>query len=313
MRPQLIYTADPSGLGRLRRGLAVAAHLPGPVAVIGNGDVHRFGWPWVYGLPGHPLVERVEALRRIADEVNPGLLIVDCEPAGWMGELVLSGLLGRCPAVLLMRDVYGDRDAIWRRWKEHGAFPALERFRAVWVAGVPAMGDPLEGIPLPEMPREFIGYPWHPPGEPQIEARGKVLVTVGGGRDGADLIRAALKLPNVVAVSGPHGPEIEGAVRFEPVLHTSIAEADGVVAMAGAGTFADILAARARALLVPRLGPGIEQQERASRAAALGMVDVLNGDLAAGVAAMLERPRPVTDGWLMEPKRLRRLAVEAMQ
>ncbi|MEL0079663.1 MAG: hypothetical protein VW774_09470, partial [Rhodospirillales bacterium] len=55
-------------------------------------------------------------------------------------------------------------------------------------------------------------------------------------------------------------------------------EAAGVVAMGGYNTFCEILSFDKRAIIMPRTRPRMEQHIRASRASAIGLVGMLDGD-----------------------------------
>jgi predicted glycosyltransferase len=54
-----------------------------------------------------------------------------------------------------------------------------------------------------------------------------------------------------------------------------IQKAKAVVSMAGYNTFCEILSLNKRALLIPRMQPRLEQLIRATRAAELGLVDII--------------------------------------
>ena len=121
-----------------------------------------------------------------------------------------------------------------------------------------------------------------------------ILVTAGGGGDGFFLMEAFLQAQAqwgapgfyAVIVTGPLMPEAQklrlqalSADRgdVELVDHTtnlmpSLQAAHLVVAMAGYNTSAEIIAARRRAILVPRAGPRAEQLIRAHLLQRLGVV-----------------------------------------
>ena len=126
-----------------------------------------------------------------------------------------------------------------------------------------------------------------------------LLVTTGGGGDGADLVADVLAayrvdpgLPRALIVLGPYMPgeqrqafaaeaqafpQVE-VIGFDARLEELMAGASAVVAMGGYNTFCEILSFDKPALIVPRILPREEQLIRARRAAALGLVDMLMPD-----------------------------------
>jgi predicted glycosyltransferase len=68
------------------------------------------------------------------------------------------------------------------------------------------------------------------------------------------------------------------AITFDANMEAVIAEAAGVVAMGGYNTFCEILSFDKRAIIMPRTRPRMEQHIRASRASAIGLVGMLDGD-----------------------------------
>jgi predicted glycosyltransferase len=78
-----------------------------------------------------------------------------------------------------------------------------------------------------------------------------------------------------------------------------MARAAGVVAMGGYNTFCEVISLDKRALIVPRTAPRLEQHIRASRAAKLGLVSMLEADgtsdpavMAAALRALPRQNRP---------------------
>jgi predicted glycosyltransferase len=152
-----------------------------------------------------------------------------------------------------------------------------------------------------------------------------VLVTAGGGGDGFFLMEAYLQSLARLRVVGFHSVIVTGplmaadqkaALRtlaaahpaVELVDHTtnlvpSLEAAHLVVAMAGYNTSAEIIAARKRAILVPRAAPRAEQRMRASLLAKLGVVRSIEPgpDLAHRLATLLPlavaEPSPPDDAW----------------
>ena len=158
-----------------------------------------------------------------------------------------------------------------------------------------------------------------------------ILVTTGGGGDGADLIddvmNAYLHDPalthKALIVLGPYMPGDQRAefirkgqqipqievIEFDTRMEELIASSKAVVAMGGYNTFCEILSFDKPALIVPRTTPREEQLLRAERAAELGMIDMLLPEdskdpakMADALKALPNRPLPSqsTPGLTME-------------
>jgi predicted glycosyltransferase len=152
-----------------------------------------------------------------------------------------------------------------------------------------------------------------------------ILVTAGGGGDGYCLMEAFLHADvqfstlgfYSVIVTGPLMPEEQkaalrslaiGRSDVEFVDHTtnlvpSLEAAHLIVAMAGYNTSAEIIAARRRAILVPRAAPRAEQRIRAHLLTRLGVVRSVEPgphlvrDLAALLPAAISEPPPSDSAW----------------
>jgi predicted glycosyltransferase len=158
-----------------------------------------------------------------------------------------------------------------------------------------------------------------------------LLVTPGGGEDGGELVATALAaLAAMPAAQRPRahvvcGPEMDEARRS--ALHQAVAAIDGVsvqdfcddmmslmdgadvvLAMGGYNTVCELLTLRKRALLVPRVKPGVEQCLRAERMAALGFVRMLHPELL-GPATLAAALQAELTAWSakQQPAFLRRL------
>jgi predicted glycosyltransferase len=266
-------------------------------------------------------------------EFAPDLLVVDKEPWGFRQEMAdtLAAARARgCRIVLGVRDVLDDEDALAREWERKGAVDAIERFYdEIWVYGIPQMCEPLGGLGLsPRMERciVYTGYLRRelPEGPgPDLGGEPYILVTTGGGGDGAMLIDWVLRAyeadpglrPRAVVVYGPflqaaHRAEFDarvaalgGRVRafgFLDRLEHALAGASGVVAMGGYNTFCEILSFDKPAIIAPRVRPRLEQQIRSAAAERLGLARVLHperdgdgaGAMSAAIRAMPAQPRP---------------------
>lgn len=255
---------------------------------------------------------RSSIIRHTAEVFDPHLFLVDKEPLGLRGEVesTLALLRGRgTHCVLGLRDVMDEPSVLVEEWRRKGAFPALERYYdEIWVYGLPEIFDPLAEIPgmrLFARKLRFTGYlerrrahGQHRALQTELPDRPFLLVTTGGGGDGADLVDwvisayeadPGIELPAVL-VFGPF-MSLEQRLAFEaraaalPQLRTTIfeteieelyARARAVVAMGGYNTFCEILSFGKPALVVPRTTPRMEQALRATRAERLGLLRVLD-------------------------------------
>ncbi|HYR33764.1 MAG TPA: hypothetical protein VEQ87_05690 [Burkholderiales bacterium] len=278
---------------------------------------------------------RASIIQHTAEIFDPDLFIVDKEPVGLRGEVLptLKALKRRGTRLVLgLRDVMDEPRLLEPEWQRKKAMPALrDLYDEIWVYGLPQICDPLEGIALPPRVRQKMVYTGYlhrelptggaPARLPEIASRPYVLVTTGGGGDGEALVDWVLRayehdplLPYpALLVLGPFmQPEKQAefmdraaklkrvdAITFHKQLETLVGRAAGVVAMGGYNTFCEVLSLDKRALIVPRTAPRLEQHIRASRAAELGLVNMLSDDgsydpsvMAAALRALPRQNRP---------------------
>jgi predicted glycosyltransferase len=362
-RRVMLYSHDTFGLGHLRRSRAIAqaltAHDPELSALIVTGSpiAGRFDFPDRVDhvrLPGVVKqadgsyrslslgvdIEGVTRLRAALlaaaeDSFRPDLLIVDKEPWGFRNEMAQTLAAAKAHGarmVLGLRDVLDDAPSLLDEWTRKNALEAVERFYdEIWVYGAPHVHDPLEGLPLSTSARRrvvFTGYLRResPPPTPDWRDRPEgdyVLVTTGGGGDGAELIDWTLaayesaRPPEVraVLVYGPFlpadlradferraqllGDRVE-TVSFDSRIERLIEHAVGVVAMGGYNTFCEILSLDKPAVIAPRVSPRQEQLIRAMETERLGLVRMLHkprdGDgpevMADAIRRLPSQPRP---------------------
>jgi Predicted glycosyl transferase len=282
------------------------------------------------------LAIRSQIIRHTADAFAPDLFLVDKEPLGLRGEVrnTLAMLKSRgVPLVLGLRDVLDEPGQLAEEWERKNVAPALGSFYdQIWVYGLPSICNALEGIELPSRIAgnvHYTGYLRRSVGPaprpsalpPSLGSSPYLLVTTGGGGDGAALIDAVLRAyehdPGIpctaLLVLGPfmHSAlQVEfmertarlqrvEAITFDANLEALMANAAGVVAMGGYNTFCEILSLDKPALIVPRRMPRLEQFIRTERADALGLVRMLTPEateqpavLAAALRVLPHQPRP---------------------
>jgi predicted glycosyltransferase len=213
--------------------------------------------------------------------------------------------------------------------------PALTNlYDEIWVYGLEALADPLAGIDCPQAVHDKVVYTGYirrtlpfterPPERP-FGDEPYLLTTVGGGGDGMPVVDWVLRayehdpgIPiNMVIVLGPFmSPAKQREFRaridrlprvrvltFDSNPEFLIANAAGVVSMGGYNTFCEILSFDRPAILVPRTAPRQEQLLRASRAADLGLVRMLDIErgseaevMAAALRALPTQRRPSASG-----------------
>ena len=263
---------------------------------------------------------RASIMEHTAEIFDPDLFLVDKEPLGLRGEVESTLQMLRAkgtPCVLGLRDVMDDPGLLAAEWERKQAVPALEKYYdQIWVYGLPQICNPLEGIKLSPSVQQRIRYTGYlkrsvpqQVSKPRLEKIDEpyILVTVGGGGDGEEIIDWVLRAyesdPTIpypaLLVLGPfmggeHQNEFLGraqklerveAITFDAHVESLMARAAGVVCMGGYNTFCEVLSFDKKAVIVPRTEPRMEQYIRASRAQDLGLARML----------MNEGPRPATD------------------
>jgi predicted glycosyltransferase len=266
----------------------------------------------------HTLALRASIIEHTARVFEPHLFLVDKEPLGLLGEvqktLRLLKRRGGCRLVLGLRDIMDEPASLAVEWRRKRVLPALERlYDQIWVYGLPQIYDPVSAYRFPPAVAAktvFTGYLRRepqpeaslPPGIADvIEKRPFLLVTPGGGGDGAELVDAALaayeryngRLPwPALIVYGPFLPARQRAVferraarlprvmtlTFHEHLENLMQKAAAVVCLGGYNTFCEVLSLNKRSLIVPRVTPRAEQLLRANAAQKLGLVQMLHPD-----------------------------------
>jgi predicted glycosyltransferase len=272
-------------------------------------------------------------IQQTAELYRPNVFIVDKEPLGLRGEIeqTLVMLKARgCTLVLGLREVLDAPSVVRAEWARNEALSKVEAlYDAVWVYGCKDFWDPLTGLDVPRPVRARMTFTGHlSRSMPRARNVGSldlpdnfILVTAGGGGDGAPLMRQVLGAREydrsldfpLVMILGPfmtaddreeireraHHVANVTVLDFESQIEAIILRSTAIVSMGGYNTFCEILSFDRPALLVPRKRPRSEQRIRAERAAELGLVDVLPSEAAADPSRMAEalrrlprRPRP---------------------
>jgi len=279
---------------------------------------------------------RETIIRNTAEVFNPNIFLVDKEPLGLRGEVgnTLNMLKAKGSRLVLgLRDVMDDPGKLTDEWERKMAVPALrDLYDHIWIYGTPEVCNPLEGVNVPKSvlkKSSYTGYlrrtyiPSLNPAAPQQTNLDKpfILVTPGGGGDGAELVDWVLRAyehdPKIehdaLIVFGPFMhvdtqaefkqrvsmlPNVH-AITFDSNLEHLVSKASGVVAMGGYNTFCEILSFDQPSLIVPRTVPRLEQFIRASEAERLGLVGMIVDDgtrdphkMAKAIRELPGRPRP---------------------
>ncbi|MFN0087655.1 MAG: glycosyltransferase family protein [Blastocatellia bacterium] len=255
-----------------------------------------------------------------ASHFRPDLFLVDKKPCGVRNELeaslaYLAGTHPRSRQILILRDILDSPEETIRVWERNRYHELIREFYdRVLVLGMREIFDPCLEYRFPEATAErvrFCGYLRRAiddasPGEARqqvdlAEGQPRVLVTVGGGQDGYQLLAAYLEslslLPagrtvKSLVVCGPEmGTRERRALdemaakhpavilkEFTDNLVRDINDAALVVSMGGYNTVCEILTARKNAIVVPRVHPVREQWIRAERMAGRGLFRMIHPD-----------------------------------
>lgn len=326
----LLYSHDTCGLGNIRRTLLLAESVrdeygdASVLVVTGSPVIHAFRIPPGVDYVKLPTLDRTDAdryaprflggaasimslrrdiLERTILGFDPDLVVVDKRPAGIDGELETAlAAMERMPRrprlVLGLRDILDEPARTRASLRESRAMAVIARYYdEVWIYGEPRVFDAVReyGFPAAVARRtRYCGYLKRPTLQaPRRAGPPRVLVTTGGGEDGAAVLRAYLRdlvaLPRAVMIHSVVvcGPDLPNAARsalhaefgglpdvelldFETDMTRRYAEADVVVSMAGYNTVCELLSFGRKAVLVPRTTPVREQLLRARLLAARG-------------------------------------------
>jgi predicted glycosyltransferase len=257
---------------------------------------------------------RQSIIRHTAETFQPDIFIVDKEPLGLRGELeeTLSYLKTHGTTLVLgLREVMDAPSLLTAEWQQRDVLRKIGAFYdMIWVYGPEGFYDPLSGFDVPPSTRarmSYVGFLQRSVPHSDIPMRmpegDYILVTTGGGGDGAELIHNVLDAyrsdnrlqHRALVVLGPFMPVRKrrklmrkaqavpqvSMIEFDNRLETLMAGSSGVVGMGGYNTFCEILSFDKPAIIVPRLQPREEQFIRARRAAELGIIEMVLPEQAA--------------------------------
>lgn len=277
----------------------------------------------VYGsrfldLPDDTLVRlRSDLILNTVLNFDPDLILVDKKPLGVNDELAPTLELLRRRSIrprmaLVLREILDAPQTTRTVWDRNDYQQVIEEFYdSVLVLGPQCVFDTAAEYgfnPVVSAMVRYCGYVRKTPRLRPVEqvrqelgAQGRklVLLTVGGGKDGFPVLRAALEaLAPRIDSHGLHlqvvaGPEMDGdavamlarykdqhisTTEFTNDLLSYMQAADLVISMAGYNTVTELLALDKRSLLVPRTVPSLEQLIRADRLSQLGLCSVVYPD-----------------------------------
>ena len=335
----LLYSHDSVGLGHLRRNLAIANEIAGTfpnaniMILTGSPCATQFELPANTDMIKIPSItkndrgryvtqngsESVESVLKLRSQMilqafrsfEPALIIMDHQLTGLKGEAMEMLREARKKGVLMfygLRDIKDSPEAVRQQWSSADSRWALnEAYDRVCVYGIPEVFDPrvayaplLDGVRHIDFTGYIVSSTKKTPTKTLVPSRRKkVLVTFGGGGDGAQRAESYLEALATEPVPWDShiitGPLMDAhmkkrirkqAKKLQPIgsvkvqrFHRNVPEllgkVDTVVSMAGYNSCAEILQSGVPAVLLPRFFPREEQLVRATLMAKLGWVSVL--------------------------------------
>jgi predicted glycosyltransferase len=340
----LLYGHDSFGLGHFRRNLAIARALVtqspqvNVLMVSGSPCATQFLLPERCDVVKLPTVGKCARGRYVPKNLSislqdtldlrrqlinaayrsfdPDAIIVDHQPIGLAGEALPMVRAARSVGKLTvfgMRDIVDSAEVVERDWSAPECREALERdYSQIAVYGDQDLFDAVDEYAVLRPLRDKIssvGYVATPADRtsprpvPTLEQQ--VLLTVGGGEDGAERVEAYIKALDLAPanwqseiVLGPLMKEsrVRGCMamvdrsrnansirvsRFHPDLPRLMRQSDVIVSMAGYNSCVEALRSRRPTILMPRDRMRFEQRIRAARFAEKGL------------AQSVEHPDPV--------------------
>lgn len=350
----LAYCHDGVGIGHLRRTLTICQHIArsnaratflivtgspyvslmdhGPrvdflkLPALSKLDNETYAPKFLAVTREHVSSCRESLLLEVARCFAPDVLLVDKAPAGVCGELAptLRWLREHAPStrtIFGMRDIEDEAAVTIRQWSRLNATELFEEcYDEIWVYGARDVFDVGEQYELSAQTRSkltYMGYIVRDGCDHDVAASNgipQVLVTTGGGTDGAHVLRTYLaEAARQLAATGTQSAIVPGPdlppddahrlrsivdrlpgvdwIEFESCMHCRIRRADLVVSMGGYNTLCEIVRNRKPVLVIPRTKPRLEQSIRAALWADRGAVEVVRGEgmTPAGLAAEVSR------------------------
>ncbi len=334
-----MYSHDTFGLGHITRTLRLARAtveaIPNASVLVLTGSpiAHRLTFPQgveyvklpsvrkrgpetyvprELGIPFWRLRKmRVRILRDALRLFRPHIFFVDNVPLGMKGEILpsLEDLKKHGTALHLnLRDILDEPGIVRSQWAEDGTHDVLNSlYDEVHVFGDRSIHDSAAEYGLPACKTLFHGY--IAPPEPAARERvlptrrrnglPSVLITIGGGEDGAEILRCALEAERRLdavrrlkfdLVLGPlmgveeaevirttaRGRGGVSACEFVEDLADFMPEYDLVVSMGGYNTLCEVMTRAQRSLVIPRIHPRREQELRARALEARGILTLIH-------------------------------------
>jgi len=256
------------------------------------------------------VARRSAILTTTVTDFAPDVLLVDRHARGLHRELDAALEIHRrrrphARAVLGLRDILDEPDAIEREWEEQELTAAIEdHYDAVFCYGDRSVYDLAAEYRLPAAVAQRLQYTGYLTDGPLTTNPASIrqrhsgssrlaVCTVGGGRDAAGIARAFLAAMlhlreqswRGVMIAGPYmSPGDVAALRDHPAagdvtiieiatdVPDYLAAADTVLCMGGYNTVCEVLGLAVPAVIVPRTSPRLEQLMRAQRLANRGLL-----------------------------------------
>lgn len=281
-------------------------------------------------------------------DFKPDMILVDKKPLGLKKELLhllqyLHQQKQSPRLILVLRDILDAADVTHTYWKQKGYFTAIERYyERVLILGNKEVYDAGKAYQFPascQRKTHYCGYLTNNHGPLKnalwvrqqlgIKHKKLLLVTLGGGADGASILKHFLAFwrhhnlgKNVHAVV-VYGPELDvdtqqlvtkyarhcqqiSLLEFTPHLPSYMKAADVLVCMAGYNTLCEALSMDKRIICIPRVEPVEEQHIRARRFAQLKLLHFIHPDevntstLATAISQLLHQRQHVSPSAVLQ-------------
>ncbi len=281
---------------------------------------------------------RTQMLNDAIDFFTPDIVLVDKSPAGAQQELVsvITKIKTEYPAmqlVLGMRDIEDSAIRTKKQWQDSGAFDLMQSaYDKIFLYGQRDFFDPVMTYQLPRnisekmvevgyISREYSATDTTEDLDIPVD-KPLVLLTVGGGGDGYDIISAFLQMVDdwvddlpfhTLIVTGPlmaarlktrvlavTHPSIS-IINFTPNLMHYMELAEVVISMAGYNSCVELMSLRKKTILIPRNTVREEQRIRAERMASRKMAwhlrqsELSSSQLQQTLLRALHAPTPTSD------------------